>query len=692
MNENEAKNLAGVKLEQKGDIKLIKEIRSQIIGEFNIFITPFGLKPLVYADYVASGRSVELIENYITNNVLPNYANTHTFTSYVGAYTSTLRKESREIIKSCLNATEQDALLFVGSGTTGAINKLVTILKNSEWGHKNSYYIENETGKIECTECKTLFETDGLFYNHLSVHTSKSKKKKTKEKPLVFISIYEHHSNILPWRESGADIVCIKDCESGILDLDQLESELEKHKNRKYKIGSFSACSNINGIITDVVAVTKLLKAYGALAFFDYAAGAPYLVMNMNPSPEALIDGIIFSGHKMLGGPGTPGVLCIKRKLLGNSVPSQPGGGTVLYVNNNGHAYFENPEEREEGGTPDIIGSIRLGLVFQLKSQIGEEFIMRTELKHFRAINERLMKIPNLLVLGGPNVKRLPIFSFLVKFKDKYLHFGFISALLNDLFGIESRGGCACAGPYAIRLLNVSDEQADKYKDFRLDGYEIFFPGFTRLSINYFFSKNTIEYIISALEFISKYAIYFLPLYEFSPYKRIAVYKKSSIFNTTSNGSLNLFEKSNTVTVKKADQKDLKGYLARAYRSLEEVKGRVIEEKELEPEFVFPDEAEKMRWFVMPNEAAKFISEKQRVIKKNMTERKLLRNSPRKFIAHPPRLMVGKHTHGNKSLASGLGFSNHSIEKLPSLSRLPNSLVKGIDKAKGYSIKIRGLN
>ena len=291
MVEKTEKYLAGVKLEQKGDMKLIKAIRSQIIGDLNIFNTPFGPKPLVYADYVASGRSVELIEKYITDHVLPSYANTHTMTSYVGSHTTALRKEARELIKACLNGSSQDVLLFVGSGATGAINKLATILKDSNWGNKHSYYTENEKGQIECTECESSFKTEGMFINHLPMHAHSSvEEEKGGERPVVFTSIYEQHSNILPWKEIGADIVKISDCESGMLDLEQLESELIKFKNRKCKIGTFSACSNINGIITDVVAITKLLKAYGALAFFDYAAGAPYLVMDMNPCPEAQVD------------------------------------------------------------------------------------------------------------------------------------------------------------------------------------------------------------------------------------------------------------------------------------------------------------------------------------------------------------------------------------------------------------------
>ena len=390
----------------------------------------------------------------------------------------------------------------------------------------------------------------------------------------------------------------------------------------------------------------------------------------------------------MLGGPGTPGVLCIKRKLLGNPIPSQPGGGTVLLVNNNEHIYLENPEEREEGGTPDIIGSIRLGLVFQLRSQIGDEYIMKTELKHYETISKRLSKITNLVVLGGPTTKRLPIFSFIIKFDDKLLHFGFISALLNDLFGIESRGGCACAGPYTLRLLNISEERAEKYKNIRIEGYELLYPGFTRLSINYFFSKYTIEYIIGAIEFISKYAIYFLPLYEFSPYKKMAKYKNSCSSNN-SGVSLNLFERSNSPTVKKAEDKDLKKYMAKAYKTLEEVKTRLIKDHELEAEFELPEEAEKLRWFVLPSEAAKFAREKSETNQKHLMDRKIFKNSTKRTLVYSPRNLMEKHAYGSRLQVPGMGFGSHSRDKLPPLSKNSSPYERSADRSSRITLKLR---
>ena len=591
---------------------LLEHLRSNIIGDFFFFRTPFGSKPLIYADYVASGRSVTFIEDYISNNVLPYYANTHTYTSYVGSNTGALREEARHLIKSQINGSNEDVLLFVGSGSTGAVNKLVTILKTSNWGARHSNYGQNSNNKITCLSCSHTFETDGTYLKHQEVAHPEAPlaSPELPEKPVVFLSIYEHHSNILPWREADAEVIFINDDENGMLDLSQLKSELAKHKDRKMKIGSFSACSNVNGTLTDVKKVTNILKKNSALAFFDYAAGAPYLVIDMNPKGAAAIDGIFFSGHKLIGGPGTPGVLCVKRHLLGNAVPTQSGGGTVFFVTNESHIYLENPEEKEEAGTPEIVGSIRLGLVFELKSRIGASFIMKTELRHFKKMNKKLASIPNLVLLGNSNAVRLPIFSFLIKHEDKFLHYGFVSALLNDLFGIETRGGCACAGPYSLRLLGITNEKANLYKNARLEGYELFIPGFTRLSINYFFSKETIEYIYRAVEFIAKHGVWFLPFYKFDLRKKIAVHVKSK-FDLKSNYSLkNLNLKNESLGAehaqKKADPAQLREFIRIAYSTLDNVKS-TYPYHELAKEFELSEEIEGLRWFMWPSEATSWV-------------------------------------------------------------------------------------
>ncbi|OMJ81957.1 hypothetical protein SteCoe_17440 [Stentor coeruleus] len=644
--------------------ELLEYIRSNVIGDFSIFQTVFGNRPLVYADYVASGRSLQFLEDYITNIVLPFYANTHTFTSWVGFQTLNLRRESREMVKHCLNGNENDLLLFVGSGSTGAINKLVGILKNSNWGSKQSYYTETESGAVSCSQCCSIFATEGKFIKHLNSHTQPSNPSSKKDDPpLVFISIFEHHSNILPWKEAGAEVIFISDNSQGELDLKELENQLELNRSRKVKIGSFSAGSNINGTLTNVRAVTRLLKSYDAFSFFDYAAAAPYVVMDMNPSPQEAIDALFFSGHKFVGGPGTPGVLCLKRFLLGNETPVEPGGGTVFFVTKNSHTYLANPEEKEEGGTPDIVGSIRLGLVFQLKNAIGDKFIMDLELEHYKRVSKILYEIPGLFILGNQRSKRLPIFSFLVRHGKRFFHYAFIAALLNDLFGIECRGGCACAGPYALKLLDIDEEKAKMYEEARKDGFELFLPGFVRLSFNYFIEEETIEYIIEAIKFIVDNAVWFLPMYKFTMEKRTAVHRDSDNANLkNSMASLTGITYSDakfeykTNVLKKT--RNLKQYINSAYRILEKIKThKYLDEGTPEKEFDLPENIEKLRWFVLPSEAKIYIQTKYAGDDEPKTENSLPNiNSPR-----------GKATKNN-SIESPMNILGNKISSLKQLN------------------------
>ena len=144
-------------------------------------------------------------------------------------------------------------------------------------------------------------------------------------------------SNELPWRESIADVVVIPLDGKGQLDLAALEDALTKYVDRPLRIGSFSAASNVTGVRTDVPGVTSILKRHGALAFFDYAAAAPYTGIDMNGHPS--LDAVFISPHKFIGGPGTPGVLIVKEQLLTNPIPATVGGGTVIYVTPEDHQY-----------------------------------------------------------------------------------------------------------------------------------------------------------------------------------------------------------------------------------------------------------------------------------------------------------------------------------------------------------------
>ncbi|RME45652.1 MAG: aminotransferase class V-fold PLP-dependent enzyme, partial [Deltaproteobacteria bacterium] len=322
------------------------------------------------------------------------------------------------------------------------------------------------------------------------------------ERPVVFIGPYEHHSNELPWRESIAEVVVIDEDPNGRIDLAHLEAELRRHEERPLKIGSFSAASNVTGIGSDTRNISALLHKHGALAFWDFAAAGPYVQIEMNMRDDRedgdLIykDAIFLSPHKFIGGPGTPGVLIVKKRLCKNRVPTVPGGGTVCYVSFDEHRYLEDPEHREEGGTPAIIESIRAGLVFQLKEAVGHDEIARREQSFIRRAIERWDRNGNIQILGNKNAWRLSIVSFMIRHGDGFLHHNYVVALLNDLFGIQARGGCSCAGPYGHRLLGIDLHTSKEFEREIVRGSEGIKPGWVRVNFNYFISETVFTFIL----------------------------------------------------------------------------------------------------------------------------------------------------------------------------------------------------
>lgn len=477
-------------------VSLIETIRSSVIGAAEMVDGPFGARPVVYADYTASGRSLQFIEDYISDVVLPLYANTHTESSGTGLQTSRFRDDARRIIGRCLGATDEHAVLFCGSGSTSAIDKLIGVI-----GLRVPSNLDDEF--------------------HLSAHIP------AELRPVVFIGPYEHHSNELPWRESIADVVTIDEDIDGHVDLAHLERELVRHRDRPHLIGSFSAASNVTGIMTDVRAVSSLLHRHGALACWDYAAAAPYVEIDMR-SPEAgddYLDAIFVSTHKLIGGPGTPGVLVARREIFTNRVPDVPGGGTVAYVNPESHDYLTDVEHREEGGTPDIVGSIRAGLVFQLKEAVGIGCITEREERFVRRAIARWDEHPNLMILGSHDAARLSIVSFVVRDvppgtepqPGRYLHHNFVVAVLNDLFGIQSRGGCSCAGPYGHRLLGIDLERSHEFECEITRGCEGIKPGWVRVNFNYFIDDDTFDYVVDAVSLLADEGRKLLPYYRFEP-------------------------------------------------------------------------------------------------------------------------------------------------------------------------------
>lgn len=546
---------------------LIQLIRDSLIGADEAVAGPFGLRRVTYADYTASGRSLSFIEDYLRDAVMPLYANTHTESSGTGLQTTRFREDARRIVREALGGNEKDhALIFCGAGSTGAVDKLVAILN-----------------------LRLPADLDDRY--HLADHIPAG------ERPVVFIGPFEHHSNELPWRESIADLVTIPEDADGHIDLAELERQLELYKDRPLKIGSFSAASNVTGIVSDAHAISSLLHRHGALSFWDFAAAAPYVEISMEGK-----DAIFLSPHKFIGGPGTPGVLCIRRELLTNRVPAVVGGGTVAYVNSDTHVYLTDKEHREQGGTPAILESIRCGLVFQLKSAVGVEAIRKREESFIHRAIERWEKHPNIEILGNRQAERLSIVSFVVRHgtSGQHLHHNFVVAVLSDLFGLQSRGGCSCAGPYGHRLLGIDYETSLKYEAETRKGCDGIKPGWVRVNFNYFIEEEIFDFILQAVEIVASDGWKLLPQYRFTPETGLWRHAEGSPEPPLSLSDISYGDGRMSYTAHRHREpaSRLADYLAEA-RSILVGPPRTdlpIDQPDLDPDF------ESLRWFPLPSE------------------------------------------------------------------------------------------
>nr|XP_045618240.1 uncharacterized protein LOC123770444 [Procambarus clarkii] len=568
---------------------LVKYVAENIIGSATAFSTPFGTRKVVYCDYIASGRSVKFIEDYISSEVLPQYGSTHTTSSVTALQTSLFRHEARDIIRNATKASEHDRVLFVGSGATGALQKLIHGLKLSE-------------------------------------------------APVVFVDPYTHHSSLLPWREIGATVIRIRETRVGGIDHVHLEDMLKLHQGKSCRlIGCFTAASNVTGIMADDVELTILLHKYGALAFWDYATAAPYVDLKMNPLVSgdcgglAHKDAVYFSMHKFLGGVQTPGILIAKKSLFENSVPEVCGGGTVFYVSRDSHRYLQDLETREEGGTPAIVESIRAGLVMQLKNSVTPEFITTRNTHLLRKLSELSDNVEELEVLGNvdfPN--RLPILSFVVRHLQSglLLHHNFICAVLNDVYGIQARGGCACAGPYAQDLLGIDEDLAQRYEkllveDCRLDrshlrrqhehsDVEVLRPGFVRLNIPYTASDEQVDFILSAVREVCINGWRLLPKYNFNPqtgewkhHTNLVFRERLWLQNISYAKGFFSYQRKNM----SGEAPNYEDCLIEARQIFNHSNKVSLRRQVPEDIILFREEAARLRWFLLPSEAKEFLAQ-----------------------------------------------------------------------------------
>jgi len=442
---------------------------------------------------------VDFIERYI-RRVLTHYANTHTEDDATGEMTTERLRRAEATIKRLVNAGPQYKIIEAGSGTTGAVHRLQQIL--------GVYIPPAATDMFHklLTDCMTA-EQVGALETHL-----------LKNRPVVFVGPYEHHSNEVSWRECFAEVVETELDHEGLLDLDDLEAKLSRPKYvGRRLIGAFSAASNVSGVKTPVFEVARTLHRHGALAFFDYAAIAPYGRIDICRDEESFFDGIYFSPHKFLGGPGSSGILIIHERVYRDDLPPTVGaGGTVDYVSFDEQAYTPDIEAREKPGTPGILQIMRAALALELKEVLEIERIAAREDRFIHEALEKFNACSPIEIMGNRDPdKRIPIFSFNIRVDDSYLHPRFVTLLLNDLFGIQSRAGCSCAGPYGHRVLHIDGQKSLRFKDRLMHGFVGLKPGWTRINFHYLMSDVEYDFIMEAICFVCKYGKYFLPLYEF---------------------------------------------------------------------------------------------------------------------------------------------------------------------------------
>ena len=483
--------------------KYFEKFRNGIVGIQHYYETPYGRKKMIYADWTASGRLYKPIEMKLVEVFGPNMANTHTESNVSGTYMTAAYEEARRIIKQHVNANEKDVLILDGFGMTGVMNKLQRLLGlrlPEAW--KDKVNIPKE------------------------------------EKPVVFISHMEHHSNHTTWLETVADVVIIPPTKEGLIDKDFLVKQLGgKYKTRKWKIGSFTACSNVTGILTPYHELAKIMHEHGGICIVDFAASAPYVDINMHPEdPLEKLDAILFSPHKLLGGPGSSGVLIFDSKIYKNVAPDHPGGGTVKWTNPWGkHIYIDEIERKEDGGTPGILQAIRTALSIKLKEEMGVEKIQRREEELLAILLHSLKKVKGLSVLEEGKSDRLGIVSFVME----DIHYNLVIQLLNDRFGFQVRGGCSCAGTYGHYLLKIDQKLSEEIAYHVIEKEDLSKkPGWVRFSIHPTMKNEEIHLFVHAVSQIATHHKEWAKDYWYDKKRNLFVYKERFTQDTSEHFNL----------------------------------------------------------------------------------------------------------------------------------------------------------
>lgn len=480
-------------------------LRDEIVGIDAAITTPFGERLMVYCDYTASGRSLRFIEAYLLR-IQRHYANSHTEDDITGRSMTRILHRAERAIKEAVNAGPEGRIVSVGFGSTAAIDRLQRIVGTALPPATREMFFSLVR---EHAGAERAADFEGFIESH---------------RPVVFIGPYEHHSNELTWREGLCTVVVVRLGRDGGIDLAHLEELLRDPRYLgRMRIGSFSAASNVTGLISPVRELAAMLHRNGAMACFDYAASAPYVRIDMNPPPgpageDARLDAVFISPHKFLGGPGSSGILVFNERIYRKDLaPSVSGGGTVAYVSRRGHDFFDDIEEREKAGTPGVLQTVKAALTFMVKEAVSVETIERREQELLRRAFAKWRAQPRLEIMGDPDpARRIGVVSFNVRGEGgRYIHPKFVTVLLNDLFGIQSRAGCSCAGPYGHELLGIDETTSERYRAAIRQGFCGIKPGWCRVGFHYTMDDTDADYLIEAVDFVARRGREFLPLYRF---------------------------------------------------------------------------------------------------------------------------------------------------------------------------------